>query len=189
MDRNSQEKKDRNRELVGESFEIIGNQALCTCTNGSKPASLSVVSQQKYYCNGAAKLIATNGDKDTRSLNFGNCKARNNSPCMAAIQWNQFYDKILIGKSLCPLTMKSEGTCVCGGKITFKTSGQQVMITPPLSMREAGQVVYSNLCSYTNTRCRPIYTGEMGCNPQRKRYIGRVVRTTFAFLFYRGGGV
>ena len=40
--------------------------------------------------------------------------------------------------------MKSEGTCVCGGKITFKTSGQQVMITPPLSMREAGQVVYSN---------------------------------------------
>ena len=144
MDRNSQEKKDRNRELVGESFEIIGNQALCTCTNGSKPASLSVVSQQKYYCNGAAKLIATNGDKDTRSLNFGNCKARNNSPCMAAIQWNQFYDKILIGKSLCPLTMKSEGTCVCGGKITFKTSGQQVMITPPLSMREAGQVVYSN---------------------------------------------
>ncbi len=144
MDRNSQEKKDRNRELVGESFEIIGNQALCTCTNGSKPASLSVVSQQKYYCNGAAKLIATNGDKDTRSLNFGNCKARNNSPCMAAIQWNQFYDKILIGKSLCPLTMKSEGTCVCGGKITFKTSGQQVMITPPLSMREAGTVVYSN---------------------------------------------
>ena len=144
MDRNSQEKKDRNRELVGESFEIIGNQALCTCTNGSKPASLSVVSQQKYYCNGAAKLIATNGDKDTRSLNFGNCKTRNNSPCMAAIQWNQFYDKILIGKSLCPLTMKSEGTCVCGGKITFKTSGQQVMITPPLSMREAGQVVYSN---------------------------------------------
>ena len=63
---------------------------------------------------------------------------------MAVIQWNQFYDKILIGKSLCPLTMKSEGTCVCGGKITFKTSGQQVMITPPLSMREAGQVVYSN---------------------------------------------
>ena len=144
MDRNSQEKKDRNRELIGESFEIIGNQALCTCTNGSKPASLSVVSQQKYYCNGAAKLIATNGDKDTRSLNFGNCKARNNSPCMAVIQWNQFYDKILIGKSLCPLTMKSEGTCVCGGKITFKTSGQQVMITPPLSMREAGTVVYSN---------------------------------------------
>ena len=40
--------------------------------------------------------------------------------------------------------MKSEGTCVCGGKITFKTSGQQVMITPPLSMREAGTVVYSN---------------------------------------------
>ena len=144
MDRNSQEKKERNRELVGEGFEIIGNQALCTCTNGSKPASLSVVSQQKYYCNGAAKLMATNGDKDTRSLNFGNCKARNNSPCMAVIQWNQFYDKILIGKSLCPLTMKSEGTCVCGGKITFKTSGQQVMITPPLSMREAGQVVYSN---------------------------------------------
>ena len=63
---------------------------------------------------------------------------------MAVIQCNQFYDKILIGKSLCPLTMKSEGTCVCGGKITFKTSGQQVMITPPLSMREAGQVVYSN---------------------------------------------
>ena len=63
---------------------------------------------------------------------------------MAVIQWNQFYDKILIGKSLCPLTMKSEGTCVCGRKITFKTSGQQVMITPPLSMREAGQVVYSN---------------------------------------------
>lgn len=97
MDRNSQEKKDRNRELVGESFEIIGNQALCTCTNGSKPSSLSVVSQQKYYCNGAAKLMATNGDKDTRSLNFGNCKARNNSPCMAVIQWNQFTIRFLSG--------------------------------------------------------------------------------------------
>ena len=30
---------------------------------------------------------------------------------MAVIQWNQFYDKILIGQSLCPLTMKSEGIC------------------------------------------------------------------------------
>ena len=239
MDRNSKEKKNRNRELVGESFEIIGNQALCTCTNGSKPASLSVVSQQKYYCNGAAKLMATNGDKDTRSLNFGNCKARNNSPCMAVIQWNQFYDKILIGKSLCPLTMKSEGTCVCGGKITFKTSGQQVMITPPLSMREAGQVVYSNplfkkediktvqkkeqkksdtpLTQYSknafvnsvrvngtvnvslkvhgNEKLLFVHTLTRDADPSTPvkwdvTHNGKdVVRTTFAFLFYRGGGV
>ena len=40
--------------------------------------------------------------------------------------------------------MKSEGTCVCGGKVTFKTSGQQVMVTPPHSMREAEQVVYAH---------------------------------------------
>jgi hypothetical protein len=40
--------------------------------------------------------------------------------------------------------MKSEGTRVCGGKTTFKTSGQQVTIISPLSMIEAGQVVYSN---------------------------------------------
>ena len=144
MDKNSQEKQNRNRELIGESFEIIGNQALCMCSNGSKPALLKVVSQQKYNCNGGTRLIATNGDKDAPSLNFGNCKARNNAPCTAVIQWGKFYDKILIDDFLYPLTMKSEGTCVCGGKVTFKTSGQQVMVPPPHSMREAGQVVYAH---------------------------------------------
>ncbi len=145
MGKNNQKEKGQNRGLKNEGFEIIGNQALCTCSNGSKPAYLNVVNQEKFFCNGATRLIATNGDKDTRSLNFGNCKARNNSPCVAIIQWNSFYDKILIGQSLCPLTMKSEGTCVCGGKITFRTSGQQIVVSPPASMLEAGQVVYSHL--------------------------------------------
>jgi len=95
MGKNNQKEKGQNRGLKNEGFEIIGNQALCTCSNGSKPAYLNVVSQEKFFCNGATRLIATNGDKDTRSLNFGNCKARNNSPCMAMIQWKHFYDKII----------------------------------------------------------------------------------------------
>ena len=144
MDKNSQEKKNRNRELIGESFEVIGDQALCMCSNGSKPSLLKVVNQQKYNCNGGTRLIATIGERDTRSLNFGNCKVRNNSPCIAVIQWENFYDKILIGNSLYPLTMKSTGTCACGGKVTFKTSGQQVAVIPPNSMREAEQVVYAH---------------------------------------------
>lgn len=40
--------------------------------------------------------------------------------------------------------MKSTGTCACGGKVTFKTSGQQVAVIPPNSMREAEQVVYAH---------------------------------------------
>ncbi|WP_219434371.1 glycosyl hydrolase 108 family protein [Prevotella intermedia] len=144
MDKNSQEKKNRNRELIGESFEVIGDQALCMCSNGSKPSLLKVINQQKYNCNGGTRLIATIGERDTRSLNFGNCKVRNNSPCIAVIEWENFYDKILIGNSLYPLTMKSTGTCACGGKVTFKTSGQQVAVIPPNSMREAEQVVYAH---------------------------------------------
>lgn len=109
MNKDGKEEKVRNRELAGGSVEVIGDQALCQCSNGSAQIPLKVTSQQKFYCNSASRLIATNGDKDGSSLNFGNCKARNNSPCMPLIQWKYFYDKILISDKLFPLTMRSEG--------------------------------------------------------------------------------
>ena len=105
---------------------------------------LKVTSQQKFYCNSASRLIATNGDKDGSSLNFGNCKARNNSPCMPLIQWKYFYDKILISDKLFPLTMRSEGTCLCGGIVSFVTSGQQVVVNPPRSAAEAKRIAHTN---------------------------------------------
>ena len=144
MNTDGKEKKTQNRELVGESIEIIGDQALCQCVNGSVQVPLKVTSQQKFYCNNASRLIATNGDKDGRSLNFGSCKARNDSPCMAMIQWKHFYDKILFGNTLSPLTMKSQGICTFGGTVSFVTSGQQVVVKPPCSVGEARRIVHTN---------------------------------------------
>ena len=144
MNTDGKEKKTQNRELVGESVEIIGDQALCQCVNGSVQVPLKVTSQQKFYCNSASRLIATNGDNDGRSLNFGSCKARNNSPCMPMIQWKHFYDKILFGNTLSPLTMKSQGMCTFGGTVSFVTSGQQVMVKPPCSVGEARRIVHTN---------------------------------------------
>lgn len=144
MNTDGKEKKTQNRELVGESIEIIGDQALCQCVNGSVQVPLKVTSQQKFYCNNASRLIATNGDKDGRSLNFGSCKARNDSPCMAMVQWKHFYDKILFGNTLSPLTMKSQGICTFGGTVSFVTSGQQIVVKPPCSVGEARRIVHTN---------------------------------------------
>lgn len=144
MNKDGKEEKVRNRELAGGSVEVIGDQALCQCSNGSVQIPLKVTSQQKFYCNSASRLIATNGDKDGSSLNFGNCKARNNSPCMPLIQWKYFYDKILISDKLFPLTMRSEGTCLCGGIVSFVTSGQQVVVNPPRSAAEAKRIAHTN---------------------------------------------
>ena len=114
MERNKATKEQQNRELVGNSLELIGNQAICTCTNGSVPAQLNVVSQQKVFCNGGTRLIATNADKDVRSLNFGNCKAKNNAPCTACVKWSKVYNKIIVTNAFLPLTMKSEALCTSG---------------------------------------------------------------------------
>lgn len=162
MNTDGKEKKTQNRELVGESIEIIGDQALCQCVNGSVQVPLKVTSQQKFYCNSASRLIATNGDNDGRSLNFGSCKARNNSPCMPMILWKHYYDKILLGNTLFPLTMRSEGVCVFGGTVSFVTSGQQVLVNPPCSVGEARRIVHTN----------PLFNeedmkGKAGVKPQR----------------------
>ena len=162
MNTDGKEKKTQNRELVGESIEIIGDQALCQCVNGSVQVPLKVTSQQKFYCNSASRLIATNGDNDGRSLNFGSCKARNNSPCMPMILWKHYYDKILLGNTLFPLTMRSEGVCVFGGTVSIVTSGQQVLVNPPCSGGEARRMVHSN----------PLFNeedmkGKAGVKPQR----------------------
>ena len=162
MNTDGKEKKTQNRELVGESIEIIGDQALCQCVNGSVQVPLKVTSQQKFYCNSASRLIATNGDNDGRSLNFGSCKARNNSPCMPMIRWKHYYDKILLGNTLFPRTRRSEGVCVFGGTVSFVTSGQQVLVNPPCSVGEARRMVHTN----------PLFNeedmkGKAGVKPQR----------------------
>lgn len=145
MERNKATKEQQNRELVGNSLELIGNQAICTCTNGSVPAQLNVVSQQKVFCNGGTRLIATNADKDVRSLNFGNCKAKNNAPCTACVKWSKVYDKIIVTNAFLPLTMKSEALCTSGGgKISFLTSGQQVIVIPPTSLKDANSIAYAS---------------------------------------------
>ena len=145
MERNKATKEQQNRELVGNSLELIGNQAICTCTNGSVPAQLNVVSQQKVFCNGGTRLIATNADKDVRSLNFGNCKAKNNAPCTACVKWSKVYDKIIVTNAFLPLTMKSEALCTSGGgKISFLTSGQQVLVIPPTSLKDANSIAYAS---------------------------------------------
>lgn len=162
MNKDEKEKKARNRELTGGSVEVIGDQALCQCSNGSAQVPLKVTSQQKFYCNSASRLIATNGDKDGSSLNFGNCRARNNSPCMPLIQWKHFYDKILISDRLFPLTMRSEGTCLCGGTVSFVTSGQQVVVNPPHSATEAKRIAHTNPLFKEEDMHR-----EAGTRPQR----------------------
>ena len=145
MERNKATKEQQNRELVGNSLELIGNQAICTCTNGSVPAQLNVVSQQKVFCNGGTRLIATNADKDVRSLNFGNCKAKNNAPCTACVKWSKVYNKIIVTNAFLPLTMKSEALCTSGGgKISFLTSGQQVIVIPPTSLKDANSIAYAS---------------------------------------------
>jgi len=162
MNKDGKEEKVRNRELAGGSVEVIGDQALCQCSNGSAQIPLKVTSQQKFYCNSASRLIATNGDKDGSSLNFGNCKARNNSPCMPLIQWKYFYDKILISDKLSPLTMRSEGMCLCGGTVSFVTSGQQVVVNPPRSAAEAKRIAHTNPLFKEEDMHR-----ETGTRPQR----------------------
>ena len=58
---------DRNRKQTGKSEEIVADSAICTCDKGSKPGTFRVTSQQKIYCNGARKLVATDQDKDIKS--------------------------------------------------------------------------------------------------------------------------
>lgn len=92
---------DRNRKQTGRSEEIVADSAICTCDKGSKPGTFRVTSQQKIYCNGARKLVATDQDKDIKSLNFGSCAAKNNGPCSPNIVWSNTYNKIAIkGKML-----------------------------------------------------------------------------------------
>ena len=87
---------DRNRKQTGKSEEIVADSAICTCDKGSKPGTFRVTSQQKIYCNGARKLVATDQDKDIKSLNFGSCAAKNNGPCTPNIVWSNTYNKIAI---------------------------------------------------------------------------------------------
>lgn len=105
--------------------EVIVDGAKCSCILGSKSGKLSVISQMRVFCNGGNKLIATDQDKSFFSLSFGNCKAKNNSPCMPNIEWNNVYQNINIAGSLKILTMNSVGICnVGGGIIRYSSSGQ-----------------------------------------------------------------
>jgi predicted chitinase len=125
-----QENKKGNSDNKG--VEIIVDKAMCSCTNASLPAQLSVISQQKVYCNGGTKLVATTFDKLSTCLNFGSCTAKNNAPCTATIEWQNPYEDIQIMGGMKILTMDSTGTCTTGGgKLEFKTSGQTAVVQPP----------------------------------------------------------
>lgn len=142
---------DRNRKQTGKSEEIVADSAICTCDKGSKPGTFRVTSQQKIYCNGARKLVATDQDKDIKSLNFGSCAAKNNGPCSPNIVWSNTYNKIAIKGKMYPLTVKSSGTCRAGGgRINIQTSGQQVVVKPSSSPRKANSTAYKS----------PIFTEE-----------------------------
>ena len=142
---------DRNRKQTGNSEEIVADSAICTCDKGSKPGTFRVTSQQKIYCNGARKLVATDQDKDIKSLNFGSCAAKNNGPCSPNIVWSNTYNKIAIKGKMYPLTVKSSGTCKAGGgRINIQTSGQQVVVKPSSSPRKANSTAYKS----------PIFTEE-----------------------------
>ena len=142
---------DRNRKQTGKSEEIVADSAICTCDKGSKPGNFRVTSQQKIYCNGARKLVATDQDKDIKSLNFGSCAAKNNGPCTPNIVWSNTYNKIAIKGKMYPLTVKSSGTCKAGGgRINIQTSGQQVVVKPSASPRKANSTAHKS----------PIFTEE-----------------------------
>ena len=142
---------DRNRKQTGNSEEIVADSAICTCDKGSKPGTFRVTSQQKIYCNGARKLVATDQDKDIKSLNFGSCAAKNNGPCSPNIAWSNTYNKIAIKSKMYPLTVKSSGTCKAGGgRINIQTSGQQVVVKPSSSPRKANSTAHKS----------PIFTEE-----------------------------
>ena len=142
---------DRNRKQTGNSEEIVADSAICTCDKGSKPGTFRVTSQQKIYCNGARKLVATDQDKDIKSLNFGSCAAKNNGPCSPNIVWSNTYNKIAIKGKIYPLTVKSSGTCKAGGgRINIQTSGQQVVVKPSASPRKANSTAHKS----------PIFTEE-----------------------------
>ena len=136
---------DRNRKQTGKSEEIVADSAICTCDKGSKPGTFRVTSQQKIYCNGARKLVATDQDKDIKSLNFGSCAAKNNGPCSPNIVWSNTYNKIAIKGKMYPLTVKSSGTCKAGGgRINIQTSGQQVVVKPSSSPRKANSTAHKS---------------------------------------------
>ena len=142
---------DRNRKQTGNSEEIVADSAICTCDKGSKPGTFRVTSQQKIYCNGARKLVATDQDKDIKSLNFGSCAAKNNGPCSPNIVWSNTYNKIAIKGKMYPLTVKSSGTCKAGGgRINIQTSGQQVVVKPSALPRKANSTAHKS----------PIFTEE-----------------------------
>lgn len=136
---------DRNRKQTGKSEEIVAESAICTCDKGSKPGTFRVASQQKVYCNGARKLVATDQDKDIKSLNFGSCAAKNNGPCSPSIVWSNTYNKVAIKGKMYPLTVKSSGTCMAGGgRINIQTSGQQVVVKPSSSPRKANSTAHKS---------------------------------------------
>ena len=136
---------DRNRKQTGKSEEIVADSAICTCDKGSKQGTFRVTSQQKIYCNGARKLVATDQDKDIKSLNFGSCAAKNNGPCSPNIVWSNTYNKIAIKGKMYPLTVKSSGTCRAGGgRINIQTSGQQVVVKPSSSPRKANSTAHKS---------------------------------------------
>ena len=136
---------DRNRKQTGKSEEIVADSAICTCDKGSKPGTFRVTSQQKIYCNGARKLVATDQDKGIKSLNFGSCAAKNNGPCSPNIVWSNTYNKIAIKGKMYPLTVKSSGTCKAGGgRINIQTSGQQVVVKPSASPRKANSTAHKS---------------------------------------------
>ncbi|CAL1516480.1 peptidoglycan DD-metalloendopeptidase family protein [Chitinophaga sp. MM2321] len=110
---------------------LVCQGALCRCDKAVLPAYLLVTAHRKYYINdteGTEKLIATDQDKDTRSLNFGSCMATGKpEPCMAQLLWqiDNKEQRLLLSNGAYPLPENAKAICTArGGKISILQHGQ-----------------------------------------------------------------
>ncbi|MET3028553.1 DUF4280 domain-containing protein [Flavobacterium sp. UW10123] len=118
-------------------LKYVCNGASCMCDQGSAPSTLDVSSQNTIVIQ--EKLMATEDDI-TFNNPFGNCKIKNNYPCIPDIKtkWDDLSSTVL-GKNKKVLLENSELTCAVGGKIKITDSlqtGSKIVIfdnySPPV---------------------------------------------------------
>lgn len=116
---------------------LICHGAKCTCDQAVDPApkKMNVLSHNKYLINdsGESKFVATTLENKVLNLNFGQCKVPDPSkpvPCIAKLQWKDYYEKIELPDRTYVLTNKSTAICTAkGGNIKIVQHGQQANIT------------------------------------------------------------
>lgn len=131
---------------------LVCKGATCTCTMaGGAIATMQVITQMKHYINdseGSQKPIATNKEKTVASLNFGTCKPGTNSahPCVAQLQWKDFYEAVELENGGSPLLDSSTAKCSSdGGDITIVNHGQSGGGATASQMEQADENIHSQI--------------------------------------------